>query len=615
MESLNNMKKTVLKLENEISEIGLNLTKVQKKEHSKMKSIIQNINKLLNKEPNKENVNLDKDKKYLYNIKENEKGDENINDNKNKYVNIKNNNIDCILISLKKPKNKDNNELNLNDETFFNNKKKSFSKIFINKNTHITTNEKLLNINESDYENYKANTITNKINIKTINKSRNKNNLNYNHMTYSKPKLNNEFSKNNQNKKISTAKSSNRIINNIFDINKIDNLIQVGGKKSLISNAKYSTSRKVQNNIEIMNKNLNNKNNLNKVPKNHKKGHEENSFKKELLYDKKLFPMGELETNYNPENNDENLQISEREISPTKNKNKNKNIILDLKQEESKAYNFSSNPKETSSFKKNNYINSSKKSGVNFVNNKYISDNNFINDNNNKNYIKSSERINTKINEEDLDMEPINIKKKNYSRDSISKKEAELEEKNIKITKLLNMLKTKDIDEAISKVVKLIKIQKIVHKCKKIYDDENNQYLNNNTKNLVEKNKNFQWLTEMINNYKENKIYKNFCESIMVNNKIKHFDDFKMFINNILINNRKNNGFLVEVKNILLEDNYCANKRKGKSVNKINYGRNIQIINKINNKTFYDLENSNDIKFSRNNDHMQMKEDWVKTYY
>ena len=56
MESLNNMKKTVLKLENEISEIGLNLTKVQKKEHSKMKSIIQNINKLLNKEPNKENV-------------------------------------------------------------------------------------------------------------------------------------------------------------------------------------------------------------------------------------------------------------------------------------------------------------------------------------------------------------------------------------------------------------------------------------------------------------------------------------------------------------------------------------------------------------------------------
>ena len=124
-----------------------------------------------------------------------------------------------------------------------------------------------------------------------------------------------------------------------------------------------------------------------------------------------------------------------------------------------------------------------------------------------------------------------------------------------------------------------------------------------------------QWLTEMINNYKENKIYKNFCESIMVNNKIKHFDDFKKFINNILINNRKNNGFLVEVKNILLEDNYCANKRKGKSVNKINYGRNIQIINKINNKTFYDLENSNDIKFSRNNDNMQVKEDWIKTYY
>ena len=46
MENLNNMKKTVLKLEKEISEISMNLSKVQKREHSKMKNIIQNINNL-----------------------------------------------------------------------------------------------------------------------------------------------------------------------------------------------------------------------------------------------------------------------------------------------------------------------------------------------------------------------------------------------------------------------------------------------------------------------------------------------------------------------------------------------------------------------------------------
>ena len=610
MESLNNMKKTVLKLENEISEIGLNLTKVQKKEHSKMKSIIQNINKLLNKDTCKKNVISEKENNYLHDNKDDEKRDENINDNKNKYVNIKNSNIDCILISLKKPKNRNNNELNLNDETFFNNKKKTYAKIYLNKNTHLTTNEKILKINESDYENYKANTITNKINIKNINKSRNKSNLYYNHMTYSKPKLNNEFSKNNPNKKRNTTNSSNKIINNIFDINKIDTLIQVGGKNSSKSNPKYSTARNVkQKKIEVMNKNMNNGNNLNKFSKNHKKFHDENIFKKELLYNKDLFPSEQLETNYNPENNDENFQISERDISQTK----SKNTILDLKAEECKNYNFSNNSKASSPLKKNNFVNSCKKSGIDFVKNKYFADQKFINDDI-KNYIKSSERINTKINDEDLDMNPLNIKKKNYSRDSISKKYDELEEKNIKITKLLNMLKTKDIDEAISKVVKLIKLQKIIHKCKTIYDDENKHYLNN-TKNIVEKSKHFQWLNEMVKNYKEYKIYKNFCETIMVNNKINHFDDFKMFINNILINNRKNNGFLVEVKNILLEDNYCANKRKGKSVNKINYGRNIKIINKINNKTFYDLENSNDIKFSRNNDNVELEEDWIKTYY
>ena len=183
---------------------------------------------------------------------------------------------------------------------------------------------------------------------------------------------------------------------------------------------------------------------------------------------------------------------------------------------------------------------------------------------------------------------------------------------NIKLNKLLHILKANNIDEAISEVAKIIKLRKYIQKCKIIYD-EDNSCLSNDSINRGENNKNLHWLNDMIKNYRENKIYKNFCESIMVNNKIKHFDDFKKFINNILINNKKNNGFLVEVKNILLDERYHANKKKGKSVNNINCQRNIR--NKNNNKVFHDLENSNDIKYSRNDDNFEKHDNWRKTYY
>ena len=141
MDSLNNMKKTVLKLENEISAIDLNLTKVRKKGHSKMKSIIQNINNLLSKEEKKNNIDLDKLNNYIYNIKRKEKEESKRNKNNNKYIHTKNKNIDCIFISFKNPKGKNKPELNLNDETFFNKNGKTSSQIYKNKSNiyHFTT--------------------------------------------------------------------------------------------------------------------------------------------------------------------------------------------------------------------------------------------------------------------------------------------------------------------------------------------------------------------------------------------------------------------------------------------------------------------------------------------
>ena len=221
MDSLNNMKKTVLKLENEISAIDLNLNKVRKKGHSKMKSIIQNINNLLSKEEKKNNIDLDKLNNYIYNIKRKEKEESKRNKNNNKYIHTKNKNIDCIFISFKNPKGKNKPELNLNDETFFNKNGKTSSQIYKNKSNiyHFTTNGNLLKNKENDFENNKINNLTNKLNIKCINKSRNLNNLFYDHMTYTKPKLNNEFSRNNINKKRNKTNSSKQIIKNIPDIN------------------------------------------------------------------------------------------------------------------------------------------------------------------------------------------------------------------------------------------------------------------------------------------------------------------------------------------------------------------------------------------------------------
>ena len=56
MENLNNMKKTVLKLEKEIMAISNNLSKVKNKDHTTMKKIIYNINNLLGKDLQSNNL-------------------------------------------------------------------------------------------------------------------------------------------------------------------------------------------------------------------------------------------------------------------------------------------------------------------------------------------------------------------------------------------------------------------------------------------------------------------------------------------------------------------------------------------------------------------------------
>ena len=433
-------------------------------------------------------------------------------------------------------------------------------------------------------------------------------------MTYSRPKLNNKFSNFNLTKQKQRANSSkNHFVNNNFDKNdKANSLIKMNDKNKTISNQKYSSKkRKCCKN----NKNCENIINKNAIYISKKDKNTEKSFKKELLYDKNNYYLDELERKENEKNN-EYEGLSEKDFSIIK----NKNLVFNLQSESNNTYDYNKESKINSSIQDNKNIKTNR-DFLFYENNKNSKKPYLVKKEENKINMKSFDGI--KINDEDLyinefnnyNRKKINIKKVNYSIDEHNINYNNEEENNIKLTKLLNMLKVNNINEAVSKVAKLIKLKKYIDTCQKIYDeDSNNDYINNRINNDKNYN-NFQWLSEMIKNYKENKIYKNYCESIMINNKIERFVDFKKFINQILINNKKNNGFLVEVKNILCKDDLYSNTNEKKNINKNNFNSHKQSSKKNNNKTFHELENSNDIKFSRNDENLVINHDWIKTYY
>lgn len=621
MDTLNNMQKTALKLDKEINSLGLNMTKVHKKEHSKMKNIINNINNLLKKDSKQNNINFNKVDKYMNYIKDKEKSEEINNKTIQSFKNNKNNNhnIDCILISLKQTSNRNKRELDFNKETIFNENQKNSSKLLNRrkKDNNLTSDDKFMANRKDICENMKPDNLIIKQRSKYLGKSRNNNNLMSNQMTYSRPKLNNKFSNFNLTKQNQRANSSkNHFVNNNFDKNdKANSLIKMNDKNKTISNQKYSSKkRKCCKN----NKNCENIINKNAIYISKKDKNTEKSFKKELLYDKNNYYLDELERKENEKNN-EYEGLSEKDFSIIK----NKNLVFNLQSESNNTYDYNKESKINSSIQDNKNIktNRANRDFLFYENNKNSKKPYLVKKEENKINMKSFDGI--KINDEDLyinefnnyNRKKINIKKVNYSIDEHNINYNNEEENNIKLTKLLNMLKVNNINEAVSKVAKLIKLKKYIDTCQKIYDeDSNNDYINkriNNDKNY----NNFQWLSEMIKNYKENKIYKNYCESIMINNKIERFVDFKKFINQILINNKKNNGFLVEVKNILCKDDLYSNTNEKKNINKNNFNSHKQSSKKNNNTTFHELENSNDIKFSRNDENLVINHDWIKTYY
>ena len=592
IESLNNAQKTVLQLEKEINAIGNNLSKVKHKDHNTMKKIINNINYLLTK---------DEYKNKNYKNETNEEKGENeelegkkINQN---YQNIQNNdrNIDYLLILNKQRSN--NNKEKSSNKPYFNRKCFSTSKI----NSNISVEKKFLN-NCNTNRNLKINENLNR--NKIINFSNNI--MDKNNMTYYKPRLLTEYSKRNSNNNISYK-------NNTFNKNG-------GGNRHSIKNIKYLTLNEKVNNSY---KNKRNKKSsiLDSLYYNYKDNTENNNFfknnyLKENIKNQTAFSFDQPEMNnsekvkdlkgfFNEKKERKNLKLNKSKQFQSTAK-KNKKIISEKNMEEGQNINFNPN-------NNNFYNNSTIKYNVNEIYNKSNMDFPFLNPKDEdlskssitekkirrekNNYIFPYEHLIVNNNNNNIE--------KNYNNCDIYKTQKIIKDYNYnnysskilnsnnmnnnndkeKINFLLNMLNVNDINEGIIKVNNLLKYEKDINKLKELYKNAYHEKYNFD--------KNEIWLSKIINNYKRNERYKNFCQNIMIIYKIKNFEEFKKFTKRLLAKTK--NKDCKEYSNgknkINFDENYSNSKYKKADILKKNK-------NTKENEKDIDSNNSEDINFT-----------------
>jgi len=177
-------------------------------------------------------------------------------------------------------------------------------------------------------------------------------------------------------------------------------------------------------------------------------------------------------------------------------------------------------------------------------------------------------------------------------------------EENHKINQLLNLLNTNNINEAIIKIKSLLKYEKEKNQLKELYY--------NNKDNDIEKFKSDEndiFISNIIKNYKRNEKYKNLCQNIMILNKIKNFKDFKIFIKNLISENKSKNDYIYKennenINNLNSNLNSSSktginNKRKNLNINYYNYG------DKYSNKD----NGHEDIDFNHKNNYKIISED------
>ena len=624
IESLNNARKTVLKLEKEISAISTNLSKVKNKDHSTMKKIINNINYLLTKEAIEKNLNK---KDMNYEIEENKENEEYCNirkSNKNQY-NSSDRNIDyLILYNKQKNKNsKNNSEKNIN-VPYFNRKCCSSSRINLDVNNNNASNEHNL------FKDYKSNVI--KIKNERIDDSNRNKIINYscnndnklyktNLMTYSKPKLNSKNKNANHNSTPINSKSNNDIIRNVKYFSLYGkNRKNIDRESSILNTLYYNYKDNTESNIlknDFFNEykkkiafsyeepeiydNKNNKDyNFNKKEEYKYESKKDiissiNSNKK-LILEKKLKKNQEKEniinhiySNYNNFNHQNNLNYLY---------NNHKKNYLDLNED-----NLS---KITSSEKiikneKNNYINTYENQNGIKSDDSYFNENNY---NTSANY-KSNRKVQDSLKKNrSKSFSPTNIFIKNNIDTETNNTNG-----NNQIDKILNMLNANNINDAILRINNLLKSENDLVKLKQLYNNGFN--INNNNHEM---DFNFSWLSKIVKKYKSNEIYKNYCKNIMMQFKIKKFDDFKKLIKDNIINNKKKNDQLIhDIEDISVEDEYYLNNKNSKIFSDVNYKKRKSFNNIQNNGGNLNNQNNN-IQFTNPNEFKIITE-YMNTYY
>ena len=132
----------------------------------------------------------------------------------------------------------------------------------------------------------------------------------------------------------------------------------------------------------------------------------------------------------------------------------------------------------------------------------------------------------------------------------------------IELAQILKLMNVKNIDDAILKLKQLKRRNEFYNKIKNIFyqnDISNNNSTISSTKNVCEKI--LSWVKNINSEIKEIENYENFCKNIMRSNDIKNFNQFKIFINEVLSNMEKNEKLIEGMKQI------CQNESVPETIN------------------------------------------------
>ena len=135
----------------------------------------------------------------------------------------------------------------------------------------------------------------------------------------------------------------------------------------------------------------------------------------------------------------------------------------------------------------------------------------------------------------------------NYLEEEECSQKNENEDNNSEINELMKILKLKNTNDLKKKLKELYTAKNFTKKVISLF----NKNSKNKNKEKINLDEILYWISSNLNYKKEEDKYKNYCNQLMKYNHINNFEEFKLFIDQILNKNIQNNNFLGGVKRIL----------------------------------------------------------------